>query len=202
MFADDTSILHSAERNSLNLQIDLNKVLDWFSHNKLSVNTSKCESMHFGCGISKSITFLNKTVGMETHCRYLGLYIGFELNFREHIKDVLKKLNKFWRLNSRVRDLYPIKCLLTFYESYAKSVITYGLLVYGSACKSNLEEIEMAQRRIIRAVFFRKKYENLQDIFIRKQRSTVFEMYVNEISREVFSHIRSEFPVLSYVRDM
>ena len=30
-----------------------NEVIDWFSYNKLSVNTSKCESMHFGCGFSK-----------------------------------------------------------------------------------------------------------------------------------------------------
>ena len=196
MFADDTSILKSSGRNNLNLQDDLDRVIDWFSFNKLSVNTSKCESMHFGCGISKHLTILNENVGMKTHCKYLGLYLDSKLTFREHIKYVSKKLNKFCGLIYRIRDLYPIKCLLTFYESYAKSVITYGLLVYGSACKSKIEEIEMAQRRIIRAIFFRKKYDSIKDIFERKQILTVFELYVNEIFREVFYQLRSESPVI------
>ena len=139
---------------------------------------------------------------MKNHCKYLGLYIDSKLTFREHIKYVSKKLNKFCGLIYRVQYLYPVKCLLTFYESYAKSVSTYGLLFYGSACKSNLEEIEMAQRRIIRAIFFRKMYENLQDNFIRKQILTVFELYVNENFREVFSQSRSESPVTLLKRDL
>ena len=114
MFADDTSILKSSGRNNLNLQDDLDRVIDWFSFNKLSVNTSKCESMHFGCGITKHLTILNENVGMKTHCKYLGLYIDSKLTFREHIKYVSKKLNKFCGLIHRIRDLYPIKCLLTF----------------------------------------------------------------------------------------
>ena len=121
---------------------------------------------------------------MKTHCKYLGLYNDSKLTFREHIKYVSKKLNKFCGSTYRVRDFYPSKCLLNFYESYAKSVITYGLLVYGSARKSNLEEIEMAQRRIIRAIFFPKKYV-----------LTVFELYVNETFCEVFPQIQSESPV-------
>ena len=54
----------------------------------------------------------------------------------------------------------------------------------------------MAQRRIIRAIFFRKKYDSIKDIFERKQILTVFELYVNEIFREVFYQLRSESPVI------
>ena len=53
----------------------------------------------------------------------------------------------------------------------------------------------MAQRRILRAMFFGKKYESLQDIFIRKQISTAFELYVREISREFSSQLLSGSPV-------
>ena len=35
MFADDSSTLKSAERNSLHLQGGLNKVVDWFSYNNI-----------------------------------------------------------------------------------------------------------------------------------------------------------------------
>ena len=57
MFAAYTSTLKLAERNNLDLQVDINKVINWFSFNKLSVNTSKCERMHFICGITKKRQF-------------------------------------------------------------------------------------------------------------------------------------------------
>ena len=77
--------------------------------------------------------------------------------FREHINYVVMKLNTFCGLIYRVRDLYPRKCLLMFYNSFARSIISYGILVYGSAAKTNLKKIENAQRKIIRAIFFQKE---------------------------------------------
>ena len=41
-------------------------------------------------------------------------------------------------------------------------MVTYGLLVYGIAAKTNLIKIEKAQR--INTMFFRKKVETLSDI--------------------------------------
>ena len=36
--------------------------------------------------------------------------------------------------------MYHVKCFLKFYSSFAKSVITYGLLIYGSAAETNLKK--------------------------------------------------------------
>ena len=38
-------------------------------------------------------------------------------------------------------------------QFFFKSVITYGLLLYGTAYKTNLSKIEAVQRRILRAIF-------------------------------------------------
>ena len=53
---------------------------------------------------------------------------------------------------------------MSFYNAFARSVICYGLLIYGSAARTNLEKIEMAQRRIIRAFLFENKDDSLQAI--------------------------------------
>ena len=87
----------------------------------------------------------------------MGLHIDGKRTFRDHIDYVVKKLNQFSGLVYIVRHLYPSKCLLLFYNSNAESVIRYGLLVYGSAAKTNIEKNEKAQRRIWRAIFFKKK---------------------------------------------
>ena len=157
IFADDTSIVKAGKTDDCSMQNELETLTDWFNYNKLSINTSKCESISFGRMYQRQLTIMEKKISQKNCCKHLGLYIDPVLTFRDHINHVVNKLNKFCGLIYRVRDLYPIKALLSFYNSYAKSVISYGLIVYGRAAKTNLQNIEMAQRRIIRAIFFKKK---------------------------------------------
>ena len=63
-----------------------------------------------------------------------------------------------------------------FYNAYAKSIITYGLLIYAAAAKTNLSRIESVQRRILRA-FFRKRQDSLQVILAVNKINTVYELF-------------------------
>ena len=80
-----------------------------------------------------------------------------------------------------------MKCLLIFYKVYARSLISYGLLVYCIAAKTNLKRLEIAQRRIIRAIFFKQKQHSLKDIIDAYHIHTVFDLYVIDVSKEVFN---------------
>ena len=190
LFADDASIIKS-EKTNCNMQNDLDKICDWFNYNKMSLNTSKCETMSFGNNYQNTLTVQNEAMPRNTCCKYLGVLIDSKLTFRDHLIYVVKKLNKFCGLIYRVRDIYPIKCLLLFYNAYAKSVICYGLLVYGRAAKTNLTKIEMAQRRIIRAILFKKKFDSLQNILHQTTLNTVFELFIQDVFREIFNQLRS-----------
>ena len=98
----------------------------------------------------------------------------------------------------RVGHFYLKKGFLLFYDSFAKSVITYCPLVYGNTSKKNLEEIDRVQRKIIRAIFFRKKYESLGLTLIDNKIHTVYELYVIELVKKLFKQIKSKSP-LQYV---
>ena len=50
-----------------------------------------------------------------------------------------------------------------FYHSYARSIISYCLLVYGSAAKTNIDLVEKAQRRIV--AFFEKNILKTYPLF-------------------------------------
>ena len=78
---------------------------------------------------------------------------------------------------------------MSFYNAYARSVICYGLLIYGSAARTNLEKVEMAQRRIIRAILFKKKSDSLQDILRQTKLNTVFELFNLDVFREIFNQL-------------
>ena len=56
-------------------------------------------------------------------------------------------------------------------------------------------KIENAQRRIIRAIFFRKNFETLSDILEVNNLYTVFELYIVEVLKELFKELRGESPM-------
>ena len=156
IFADDTTIINAGKRTDAAIKNDKVTVSKWFESNKLTINTDKFEAMFFGCDKPNNLRILSKELEYKNSCKYLGVHIDKNLRFREHIDHVVKKLNKFCGLIYRVRHMYPRKCLLMFYNSFAKSIITYGILLYGTAYKSNMTKIEAVQRRILRAFFFKK----------------------------------------------
>ena len=157
LFADDTTVYNMGMNSEKEITEDVRKMRNWFDVNKLTLNVEKCQSISFGRAQPVSEEAFGEKISCKSSCKYLGVLIDIKLNFKDHVDYVSKKLNKFCWLVFRIRHLYPLHCLLLFYKSYAKPLITYGLLNYGSTTKTNLQPIENAQRRIIRAMFFKKK---------------------------------------------
>ena len=85
--------------------------------------------MNFGLAGQQFITLMNRILPQKPSYKYLGLHIDAKMTFRDLIDYVVEKLNRFSGLVHKVRHLHPSICLLLFYNSYAESVIRYGLLV-------------------------------------------------------------------------
>ena len=176
MFADDATILSPKRKGSCSVQSDMDNLLHWFCQNRLSINRDKCDAVAVGHGHPGEILILDKKLPYSNACKYLGVYVDNTLRFREHIDYVVEKLNKFCGLIYRVNHMYTQKCLLMFYNSFAKYRICYGLLIYGSVAKTNLSKIEKEQRRIFRAIFFKKNVNSLHDLLRKNEMLTVFEL--------------------------
>ena len=58
--------------------------------------------------------------------------------------------------------------------------------------KQTKQNIEMAQRRIIKAIFFKKKRDSIRDILRDTEGNTVFELFIVDVFREMFSQLRSD----------
>ena len=81
--------------------------------------------------------------------------------FHDLIEYFVKKLIKLIGLICLVNEIHLINCLLLFYNSFAKTVISYGILTYGGAAKANFDKFEKAERRILRPNFFKKSMISL-----------------------------------------
>ena len=94
-----------------------------------------------------------------------------------------------------IREQYTRSSLLKFYNSFAKFVQNFALILYENAAKTHLMKVENAQRRILRATFFRRKFDSLNNTWYKHKNQTVSEMFISELIKEMFKQIRLEFPV-------
>ena len=93
MFADDTCLTYSGNNyvdliNHVNERLSL--IFEWFCHNRLSLNPSKCKFVVFtnkpydtqNC----SILLGNNPIERVSYFKYLGVTIDEKLKYNEHIK--------------------------------------------------------------------------------------------------------------------
>ena len=88
-----------------------------------------------------------------------------------------------------------------FYTSYAKSVISHGLLVYGGTPKHQLFHIEVAQRQVLQAFFIKRKYDSMTCLMTANGISNVYDLYRFEAFKELLKELRAQSP-LYVIRNM
>ncbi len=91
------------------------------------------------------------------HSKYLGLILNEYLNFKEHIEDLTKQLNKLANSNKIVRYRVENNNKYNIYFAYTYSKILYGIEVFGSACNTYMKQIQVQQNRSLK-ILFQKHY--------------------------------------------
>jgi len=100
LFADDTN-LFIFDKDSKGLCLKATDYLDklnlWFLANKLTLNATKTCYMVFSSKKDENIKLLiDKTeIKKVKFCKYLGIYIDYELNWKVHIDHIFNKLIRF-----------------------------------------------------------------------------------------------------------
>ena len=85
---------------------------------------------------------------MKETCKqkHLGMLLDFRLDFQEHGKSAVKKLNKTVALLRKFQNILPISALLTIYKCFVRTHLDYGDIIYDEAFNNS----------------FRQKVESLQ----------------------------------------
>ena len=105
--ADDTSlfsVVHNIATSSCDLNYDLNRVREWKF--KMSFNPKPwklAQEVIFTCKLQNNESFVEETC-IQKH---LGMLLGFRLDFQEHWKSLLKKLNKTVALLRKFQNALP-----------------------------------------------------------------------------------------------
>ena len=77
-----------------------------------------------------SIYFNNKSFKQVPSQKNLGLILGSKLNFQEHLKNILNKVNKSIGLLRKLQNILPHEALLTIYKSFVRPHLEYDDVIY------------------------------------------------------------------------
>ena len=119
---------------------------------KMSFNSDPSTQAHgviFSRKIRKtchpSIYFSNKSVKQITPQKHLGMILDNKLNFQEHLKNILSKVNKTIGLLRKMQKSLP-RGPLTIYKSFFRPHLDYRDIIYDqhyiSSFHQKLESIQ------------------------------------------------------------
>lgn len=157
-YADDTAVLTThanAEQASSLVQTYLRLVEDWFRIWRISVNGAKSVQVTFTLKkeTCPAVFLNNQQIPQADKAKYLGMHLDRRLTWKDHIWTKRKQLNlkmrKFYWLLGRNSKL-SIDNKLLVYKSIIRPIWTYGIQLWGTASKSNIDIIERFQNKIIR----------------------------------------------------
>ena len=161
-FSDDTNETFSAMDLSIlqtEMSNDLNRIFDWLSSNKLTLNILKTDFMVIGSrqriatlagNISLSVNGLTLQQVGSTKC--LGLTIDQFLTWRNHLQSVRQKVGCGIRILKRIRPFVGLEHLINVYRSIVEPYFTYCCIVWDSIGETLVDSLQKLQNRAARVI--------------------------------------------------
>lgn len=224
IFADDDSAL--VESTSLEGLIEkandgLNKLVQWYSSNKLAIHPAKSKGMIFQASNKFNIPTFNNSpylpiflnlnnVGEiditkitpikivpnaeEKTIKVLGIYLDDKLNFKQHINVVHAKISKaMYSLNQmkHILDGFHLKLL---FSAYLKSHLDYADIFYCLCNKTTLKPLELVYKKAIRILSGAGYRDHTKPLFIHHNILPIKENSDFNILKVMFRRDHSSLP--------
>ena len=153
----------------------------WLCANRLSLNTDKTKFVLFYTAqkhLTNNISLRksNEQIEQINSMKYLGVLIDSQLNWKDHILNMSKKISKSIGIIWKLRHFVNSQILIQLYYALIYPFLTYDCMVWGSTYAKNVKPLEILQKRSIRIINFAKfdaytaplfakfKFLKLQDI--------------------------------------
>ena len=81
---------------------------------------------------------------------------------------------------------------MKYYQTYIEPIITYGLLVYGSTSRHQLNPIYIIQRKVLKIIHFKPQFHPSRELFFQNGFLNVFELYAMELLNFCPKSVRGE----------
>jgi hypothetical protein len=160
LFADDSNVFTSGpnlDPLQKNINLEMPKLVEWLSTNRLSLNIGKTHLMIFGAKKSLSnnninIKINNQALEIVTHSKFLGIMIDNKLSWKEHALYTSKKLSKSIARLSLAKKYLNKTTMIQLYYSFIFPYLYYCNLAWGNAADTILWPIFRNQKLALRII--------------------------------------------------
>lgn len=122
------------------------------------------------------------------HYKYLGVIIDSKLRWENHISNLKAKFRKLIFVFRQLNEILNVNEIKSVYYSYVQSLLQYGILVWGGACKSLLEPLFIIQKLIIKAAFNKNRQYSTELLFKETHLLSLRQLYIKTVLIYVFAH--------------
>ena len=207
MYADDMLIISQnvdLKVMTTELQDNLNRIIRWCNHNKLTMNKDKTKYMLVS---NKTTDFGEKIcIGEQPLCKlsqyeYLGLIIEKELKMVSHVDSMFKKANLKLGILCKIRRYISEETAIRVYKTMIRLYLEYVDFVIECSTKEKVERIDKLQDKAIRRIEFcnntedRESYEvlersyKMEKLCVRRKRSLLRVMYIASKNTDNIEHV-------------
>lgn len=139
----------------------------WFSVNNLVLNAKKTKLLRFSPPNTRlsplNIELDARKLEIVNSTSFLGINIDFRLQWGSHIEGLAKRLSSAAFAVKNIRKITNQDTARLVYFAYFHSIMSYGLLLWGSA--ADINRIFILQKRAVRFIYQLKPRDSLQDLF-------------------------------------
>lgn len=161
LFADDTSIFytkHTIHQNMNALEKDIKLIDEYYRINKLTVNLTKTEIIHFHSSkrsppTTNAIIYKGTCINIVSSVKHLGLIFDSQLQWKAHIDKLATKLASVVGIFAKIGTFLPTKVMKLLYYALFHSRIEYASTSWAAASKTQLNQIQVLQNKAIKRCY-------------------------------------------------
>lgn len=152
LYADDITVIFKHKSAAIldNIVIEgINKVLNWFTTNRIIVNKSKSNYMMIGFRDDKHIT---NEMGMlqSKSIQILGIEMDNKLSIKQHIEKIENKLRKVTGILRRLNNILTTNIRILLYKTLFRPIFLYASQVWSFTYQTHLNGIENMNKRFLK----------------------------------------------------
>ena len=143
-------------------------VLEWFTHNGLSLNPTKTEVLNIGTrngvGLMKDVPFVQVAgcqIKPADDIKSLGVTLDCHLSFDKHVDLVCKSTSYHIRALRHIRASITFDMAKTVAHAIVGSKLDYCNSLLAGMTSTNLNKLQRIQNSLARVVTGKRKFDNI-----------------------------------------
>lgn len=178
IFADDINVVIQGKDIVNKIKWTMEKVNEWVEANNLKLNIDKTFILNFTKKVLdfESVDFEGRKIKTDQSVKYLGFQVDQKLNWHAHANYIESKIASRMYVIRKLQKRIDKDSLMLYYHANVGSIINYGVHLWGESTETN--NILLTQKKILRTIMNKKKFDSCRKLFPELKVMTVFSRYL------------------------